>query len=200
MSNKRLYFFMKYTAIAGVAAWVGWSFYAYLNSRGPGDFEYHAAVNYFSDGYYQQALQEYEQAIRKNANHLAAKLGKAETLIMLQREREAIKVYEELLKIQPDNAGHYRNLGIAYDRLKEPENALKYYKKALALMPDIADGPSWLTRFLRNQSKKPPDIVERTAYLETQLALPEQQRLLYMPELDKTQKPYKILESLPSTK
>ncbi|MDZ7804627.1 hypothetical protein [Thiohalophilus sp.] len=40
-------------------------------------------------------------------------------------------------------------------------------------MPELADGPSWITRFLHLQPEKPPTIDDRARYLKEQLALPE---------------------------
>jgi hypothetical protein len=62
---------------------------------------------------------------------------------------------------------------------------------ALDLDPTIADGPHWLTRFLRNQAEAPPTIADRAAYLRAELAKPEGERVLLMPEVDSQQRPYK---------
>jgi hypothetical protein len=70
------------------------------------------------------------------------------------------------------------------------EAALADYDKALALDPEVARGPHWLTRFLRNQPQAPPTIADRAAYLRAELAKPESERLLRVPELDRQQRPY----------
>ena len=189
--TERSYRFLKTTALTMALAWVAWSVYDFTQDKAPGDFAYHAASNYFAEGDYPHALAEYQSALRAAPDHLAAKRGLAETLIMLGREREAIALYQELLAIAPENAGFYANLGIAYDRLGEHQKALQNYTSALELAPDIADGPSWLTRFLRKQYEKPPSIAERAAYLRQQLALPKEQQVLALPSLDQEQQPYK---------
>lgn len=168
-------------------AWIGWMVFDFIQAKAPGDFAYHAASNYFADGDYVRALDEYQNALRENPDHQAAQRGQAETLIMLNREAEAITLLSQL----PDSAGTYANLGIAYDRLGQHEQALMHYQHALKLDPELASGPSWLTRFLRNQYEKPPGIAERAQYLQHQLALPPEQRLLRLPEVDQTQRPYK---------
>lgn len=189
--NKSLYPFLKYLAVVSAIAWVIWSAYDYLRVNEPGDFAYHAGSNYFSDAHYDKALAEYERALTEAPGHLAAKRGRAESLIMLNRELEAVDAYQELLSIQPNNAGHYANIGIAYDRLGQHQKALQSYQKAIQLDAEISDGPGWLTRFLRNQPEKPAGIIERAEYIKAQLALPEQQRVLSMPEIDAKQQPYK---------
>ena len=189
--NDQLYPFLKYAAIVAALAWVTWSVYDYLRSNEPGDFAYHAGSNYFADGHYDKALREYEKALTEAPEHIPSKRGRAETLIMINREADAIIAYQELLNIQSDNAGYYANLGIAHDRLGEHRKALQNYEKAISLDSEIASGPSWLTRFLRNQEHKPPGIIERAHYVKEQLALPEQQRVLKISEMDAEQRPYK---------
>lgn len=186
------YRFLKYTAFGLALAWVGWSLYDYLGGKQPGDFAYHAGANAFADEHYAQALDYYREALEIAPEHSAAQRGLAETLIMLEREREAIALYDELIARVPDNAGYYANRGIARDRLGEHEQALADYERALQLDASISEGPSWLTRFLRNQPEPPPGIAERADYLRTQLALPDDQRLLRLPGQDADQRPYKL--------
>lgn len=190
--NERLYRFLKYIAILVVTAWIGWSVYQKLYvSAKPGDYAYYSGSNYFEDGHYERALMKYNAALRENPAYLPAMRGRAETLIMLQRESEAIETYDRLIALQPDNPGYYANRGIAYDRLGEHRKALTDYEQALHLDPSIGDGPGWLTRFLRNYSDKPPGIADRAGYLRRQLSLPPTERLLRVPELDAHQRPYK---------
>jgi hypothetical protein len=70
--------------------------------------------------------------------------------------------------------------------------ALDDYEKALALEPEVAEGPGFLTRFLRKQAEKPPTVADRARYLREQLAKPETERLLRLPEKDEQQRPYKL--------
>ena len=189
--NERRYQLLKATAIAMAIAWVAWSVYDFMRAKAPGDFAYHAASNYFADGDYARALQEYQTALQENPEHFAAQRGMAETLILLEREPEAIALYQDLLKLDVNNASAYANMGIAYDRLGRHEQALQNYQKALSIDPELVDGPGWLTRFFRNQYEKPPGIAERAEYLRQQLALPEDQRILRWPDQDDAQQPYK---------
>ena len=189
--DERRYKLLKTTAIAMALAWIAWSVYDFMRAKAPGDFAYHAASNYFADSDYTRALQEYQTALQENPDHLPSQRGMAETLIMLKREPEAIALYQDLLKIDPNNASAYANIGIAHDRLGQHEQALQSYQTALRLDAGLAEGPSWLTRFFRNQYEKPPGIAERAEYLRQQLALPEEQRVLRLPEQDQAQQPYK---------
>jgi tetratricopeptide (TPR) repeat protein len=74
----------------------------------------------------------------------------------------------------------------------EYEKALADYRRALAMDPEILEGPRFLWRFMRNIDKKPPTIEQRANYLEAELAKPVEERLLRVPEIDKEQRMYKI--------
>lgn len=190
--DDRLYRFLKYTAVVMALAWIGWTIYdTFFASAEPGEYAYHAATNHFADGQYDQALVEYAKALQVNPDYTPAMRGQAETLIMLDREPEAIMVYDQLIALQPDNAGHYANRGIAHDRLDQFEQALANYVTALALEPKVGEGPGWWTRFRRNQPDKVPGIADRARYLQEQLALPPAERVLRVPELDAAARPFK---------
>lgn len=179
-------------AVAAALAWVAWLAYdALVRGKTPGDYAYHAAGNYFADGDYPRALAAYERALAAAPDHVGATRGRAETLIVLGRERDAVAALRGLLEEYPDSAAYHANLGIAYDRLGEYEAALHHYDTAQRLDDRIGSGPHWLTRLLRNQPEKPPGVAERAAYLRGQLALPPSERLLRVPELDRAQRPYK---------
>src|SRR5690606_14528018 len=103
---------------------------------------------------------------------------------------QALAVYDEAIARAPDFAGTYANRGILLDTMGRHEEALVDYTKALQLDPSIADGPNWLTRFLRKQAETPPTVADRAAYLRAELAKPEDERLLVVPEIDRQQRPY----------
>ena len=190
--DERRYNLLKYIAISMAVGLAVWIFYdKFILSTEPGELAYQSGVNYFADGHYEEALQAYQQALQEHPDYGPALRGRAETLIMLHRERDAIEVYDELIDLQPQNAGHYANRGIARDRLGQYEEALRDYQSALRLDPEVGEGPGWLTRFLRNQPEKLPGIAARATYLQAQLALPPSERLLRVPELDESQRPHK---------
>jgi tetratricopeptide (TPR) repeat protein len=190
--DDKLYRWLRGIAVGLTAAWLGWTIYdSFFGHTVPGDYAYHAGSNYFADRYYDKALEEYTRALRDNPEHLPALRGRAEALIMLKREGEALDIYADLIARQPDNPRHYANRGIAHDRLGQYHKALADYEHALSLNPAVGEGPGWLTRFLRNQPEKQPGIVDRARYLKQQLALPEAQRVLSVPAIDDAQRPYK---------
>ena len=86
----------------------------------------------------------------------------------------------------------YANRGILKDQLGDYTGALSDYREAIKLEPEVAEGPSFLTRFLRNQTEKPPSVADRARYLTEQLAKPEHERLMRVPDEDSKQHAYKL--------
>ena len=190
--DDRLTRFLKAVAIVVVVAFVGWAVYEKLVvGSAPGDFAYHAANNLFEDGFYERAAVGYRDALAEAPGHLDALRGLARSLHKMGALAEALAVYDEAIARAPDFAGTYANRGILLDTMGRHEEALVDYTKALQLDPSIADGPHWLTRFLRNQAEPPPTVADRAAYLRAELAKPEGERLLIVPEIDQQQRPYK---------
>jgi len=190
--DPRLYRFLKYTAILMAALWVGWGIYdSFFQARAPGDTHYHAANKFFEDGAYERALVSYENALFEADNHIHALRGKARTLMQLDRLEEALIYFEDAIAREPEFAGTYANRGILYDRMGKHEKALEDYLTALQLDFEVADGPHWLTRFLRNQPERPPSIADRAAYLATELKKEGVEQLLQVEEIDSEQRSYK---------
>ena len=189
--DPKIYKFLKYTAIVMVVGFVVFSLYdSFFVTRNAGDAPYHAANKLFEDGHFQRALEVYDQALEEDPNHVHAMRGRARSLLQVGRYSEALNSFNEAVALEPDFAGTYANRGILYDHMGEYELAIKDYRTALQLDPEIAEGPHWLTRFLRKQSEKPPGILERANYLISELNKPESERLLSIPEIDEQQRSY----------
>lgn len=190
--DESVYRYLKYTAIVLVVAWVGWSVYdSFIRDTAPGDQAFHSAERLFEDKAYQRALKQYERALQQNSDHVHALRGYARTMMMLGQNDEALRAFNDAIEYEPGFGGTFANRGILYDRMGEHELAIQDYERSLQLDPDIAKGPHWLTRFLRLQPEKPPGIAERAAYLRVELAKPEAERVLRVPELDEQQRSYK---------
>ena len=190
--DPRLYQFLKYTAIALALAWVSWSVYdSFFVARAPGDADYHAANRLFEDGDYARALAAYKDSLHNDPQHVHAMRGLARTLLQLGRFDESLVEFNNAIAMEPDFGGSYANRGILHDRMGQHERALEDYRTALQLDPEIADGPHWLIRFLRNQPERPPGIAERAAYLANELQKPASERILTFSEKDDAQRSYK---------
>ncbi len=190
--DKGLYRFLVWTAILFTIAWIGWSFYdSKIAPSNPGDLAYLEGNNLFEDGEYQRALDKYDEALNEDRNHIHAMRGRARSLMQLGQSPQALTAFNTAISLEPEFGGTYANRGMLHDRMGRYEKAIADYEHALALYPEVADGPHWLRRFLRNQPEKPPDVAGRAAYLRKELAKPENERLMRIPEQDAEQRSYK---------
>lgn len=190
--DERLYQFLKWTAITLGAAWIAWSIYdSFVRGREPGDTAYLDAETLFADGYYERALERYQEALDEAPGHFHARRGRARTLLQLGRLDEALAAYDRLVASRPGFGPLYAGRGILHDRAGRYEQAVADYERAIGLEPELDEGPGWLTRFLRLQPEKPPTIGDRARYLRAELAKPEGERVLRVPEIDAEQRPYK---------
>ncbi len=190
--DKRLYRFLVITATVMAIAWVGWSLYdSFFAHTEAGDTSYLAGERYFEDGRHDEAIAEYRRALTEAPEHIYAWRGLARAFMQLERSQEALTAFEEAIARAPEFAGNYSNRGILYDRMGEYDKALADYEQALRMDSKIAEGPGWLTRFLRLQPEAPPTIADRAQYLREQLAKPESERVLRIQEEDAKQRMYK---------
>lgn len=188
-----IYRTLKTLAIGLGVLWIGWMVYEGLaKEHVPGEKAYEAANRYFEDGQFEQAINEYDKALQGNSGLLPAIRGKARSLTQLKRYDEALVLFNQAIEQDPKFAPAYANRGILLDRMGQYEKAIQDYEKALELMPELAEGPNWLTRFLRLQPEKPPTIDDRAQYLKQQLALPPEERKLRDPDQDEEQRSYKM--------
>jgi tetratricopeptide (TPR) repeat protein len=202
MATDRVTRTLKAIAVVMVVGFVGWAVYdRFFGSVAPGDMAYHAGNQAFEDGLYERAADEYRAALKENPDHRHALHGLARSLHLAGRQDEALVLYDEAIARPPEPpedeaeraalAATYANRGILLDTMGRHEEALADYTRALEVDREVAKGPHWLTRFLRNQPEAPPTIADRAAYLRAELAKPESERVLRVPEIDAQQRPYK---------
>ncbi len=190
--DETLYRFLKYAAIAVAVVVVGvmvWE--SFFVEKIPGNTAYQQGNTFFEDGDYAQALREYESALAQQPEAPHYVRAKARALMQLGRNDEALAWFDRAVTLQPYFGGAYANRGILHDRMARYELAIADYEKALQLDEEVAEGPHWLTRFLRNQPEKPPTIKQRAEYLKQELKKPADQRVLRVPDIDAKQRTYK---------
>ncbi len=191
--DEKLYKTLVRVAITITVIWVGWSFYdGFFQESVPGAHSVQAAAKYLEDGQNEDALREYESQLKDNPDNVFALRGKAQALMQMGRSQEALDIYNYVIRLEPDFGVTYANRGILRDRMGDYAGALSDYEKAMQLEPETAEGPGWMTRFLRRQAEKPPTIADRAKYLREQLAKPESERVLSVPDEDVKQRPYKM--------
>lgn len=184
--------FLKWAAIATAAIVIGATVYSYLHEEAEkGELNYRLANLRLEDELYEEALREFDEALRLNPDHAPSHLGRALALMGLGASDAALQAFASAMSHRPDFAAAYANRGILRDRMERHEAALADYRRALELEPDLGDGPDWITRLMRNQPDAPPTIADRAAYLETELRKPVGARTLRIAERDDAQRSYK---------
>ena len=179
-------------AVISISGLVWFGYQHFLHVQSNEQASYLAANRYFEDENYQSAIENYTAALIADPTNLHARRGLARSYMQTGNYQEALQLYNEVIQAEPGFATSIANRGILHDRMQSYELAIQDYKRALQLEPELAKGPGWLTRFLRNQAERPPSILDRLKYLENELKKPEDQRLLSVPAMDEQQRPYKM--------
>lgn len=202
MNPRILRRFVVLCAIATFAMFSLWAVIDYFTASLPGDYEVRQGDILLTDKKYDLALERFDAALKVSPNHRGALIGRAITFLQSGRDDEAEVEFTYLIDyltrtLGADDptgrgvlAGAYANRGILYDRSNRPEQALADYRRALRIDPGAVEGPGLAHRIIYGNSR-PATVKDRAVYLEQQLALPESERLLRIPELDERQRAYK---------
>ena len=138
------------------------------------------------------------EALYKTPNHRGALMCKALVFISQKKYIKADLILTDLIiflekNLESDDktgvgtlAAAYANRGIIKDRNKKYEEALKDYVKALGIDHEAVAGPG-LGTIILNYKFKSSSVKERALYLNDQLQLPENERVLSIKELDEGQ-------------
>ena len=190
--------FVIYMAILTFVMFTVWGFVRSFMDRPPGDYETEVCDIRLKDKKYGQALEAANKALSKTPNHRGAMMCKALVFISEKKYIKADKTLSDLIiflekNLEEDDrtgigtlAAAYANRGIIKDRNKNYEEALKDYVKALGIDHEAVAGPGLGTVIL-NYKFKSSSVKERALYLNEQLQLPEDERILSIKELDEGQ-------------
>ena len=190
--------FVIYMAILTFVMFTVWGFVKSFMNRPPGDYETEVCDIRLKDKKYDEALEAANIALEKTPNHRGAMMCKALVFISEKKYVKANRVLSDLIiflekNLEEDDktgigtlAAAYANRGIIKDRNKNYEGALKDYVKALGIDHESVAGPGLGTVIL-NYKFKSSSVKERALYLNEQLQLPEDERVLSIKELDEGQ-------------
>ena len=190
--------FVIYMAILTFVMFTVWGFVKSFMNRPAGDYETEVCDIRLKDKKYEQALEAANKALYKTPNHRGAMMCKALVFISEKKYVEADKILSNLINFLEKNledddrtgigtlAAAYANRGIIKDRNKNYEGALKDYIKALGIDHEAVAGPG-LGTIILNYKFKSSSVRERALYLNEQLQLPEDERVLSIEELDEGQ-------------
>jgi len=206
MNAKVLKRFVIYMAILTFVMFTVWALVRSFMNRPPGDYETEVCDMRLKDKLYDKAIQAANTALEKTPNHRGAIMCKALVFISQKMYLEANEELNYLINFLKQNledddktgkgtlAAAYANRGIIKDRNKNYEEALKDYVKALGIDHESVAGPG-LGTIILNYKFKSSSVKERALYLNEQLQLPENERILSIKELDEGQvmhKPSKL--------
>ena len=172
-----------------------WALIRSFMNRPPGDYETEVCDIRLKDKKYDEAVEAADIALKKMPNHRGAIMCKALVYISQKQYREASDQLDYLINFLEKNledddktgigtlAAAYANRGIIKDRKEDYEGALKDYVKALGIDYESVAGPGLGTVIL-NYKFKSSSVIERALYLNEQLQLPENERVLSIKALD----------------
>jgi len=195
MNTNVLKRFVIYMAILTFVMFTVWALVRSFMNRPPGDYETEVCDNRLKDKLYDKAIQAANTALEKTPNHRGAIMCKALVFISQKMYLEANEELNYLIKFLEKNvedddrtgigtlAAAYANRGIIKDRNKNYQGALQDYLKALGIDNEAVAGPG-LGTIILNYKFKSSSVKERALYLNEQLQLPEDERVLSIEELD----------------
>ena len=187
--------FIVYMAILTFVMFTVWALVRSFMNRPPGDYETEVCDNRLKDKLYDKAIQAANTALEKTPNHRGAIMCKALVFISQKMYLEANEELNYLINFLENNvedddrtgigtlAAAYANRGIIKDRNKNYQGALQDYAKALGIDGEAVAGPG-LGTIILNYKFKSSSVKERALYLNEQLQLPEDERVLSIKELD----------------
>lgn len=168
----------------------------------PGDYEVRQGDILLTDGKFDEAIERFEAALAVSPAHRGAMIGRAIALMQSDRFDEAEAAFTATIAflsahLAADDptgravlAAAHANRGILYDRIGRHEAALADYRQSLSIDAGALDGPGLFHKIVYGEAQ-PSTIAKRAAYLDSQLALPPEERLLRVPEIDDRQRMHK---------
>lgn len=189
-------------AVATFVMFTAWAVVKQFVQAPPGDYEVRQGDILLGDRKFAEALAAFDAALERSPDHRGALMGRAIVFLQTEQHEEAEAELTHLIDflqktLEPDDptgrgtlAAALANRGILYDRTGRYAQALADYKASLAVDAGAVDGPNLFHKILYGNSR-PATVSKRAEYLSQQLALPEDQRVLRIPEFDERQRMHK---------
>lgn len=105
-------------------------------------------------GYFQKAYEAYSKAIQIENTLQAARIGKAIAAEKLGREKESLKILNDLLKINPDKPWEvYLQLSVVYEKLRNKKKTIEALNNCIESSPNPFDATLRLARLYITSSE-----------------------------------------------
>ena len=119
-----------------------------MKSQDPSSEQLQSVLNLYNQGKLQQALSDSSQMLERFPNSVVLYNIAGASNAGLMLFDAAIDSYKQALKIKPDYADAYYNMGIALKDKGDLEAAIESYKQALKINPDYAEAKADLVKLL----------------------------------------------------
>ena len=196
---KRFIFYMLLLTIGG---FVFWDVIRGYVAREPGDYYVETGSNRLVDGLYDEAMENFDKALAEAPDHRGALMGRALVFIQSEDYPAALDELDYLIdflnrNLEPDDgtgrgvlAAAHANKGIVLDRQGKYQEVLDSYVAALMTDEGTVDGPGIIRKVLYINPRA-SSVRDRARYIHEQLQLPEEERIMRIPELDAKQRMHK---------
>jgi tetratricopeptide (TPR) repeat protein len=168
----------------------------------PGDYHTKRGDQLLTAGDYEAAMESFDLALKEMPDHRGALMGRAAIFIQTERYDDALAELDHLIgylekNLDPDDktgvgalAAAHANRGIVLDRTGRYEEALDSYVESLKIDQEVVEGPGVVHKILYGGDRV-SSVRDRAVYIYEQLKLPEEERVLSVPEIDEQQRMHK---------
>lgn len=99
---------------------------------------YHRGNEFFNTGFYNNAVEDFSEAIRRNPKFAKAYNNRGNAYCRLKNFSTAIEDYTTAIKLEPNSPRFYNNRGFAYERMYFYKYAIDDYKKSISIISNFA--------------------------------------------------------------
>ena len=115
-------------------------------------------INLYTQGQMQQALSEASKMLEQFPNSVLLCNIAGSSNVGLMQFNAAIDIYKQALMIQPDHAGTYNNMGVAFNGRGDPEAAIHSYTQALKINPNLCEAYNNMGLALHSKGDLEPSV------------------------------------------
>jgi tetratricopeptide (TPR) repeat protein len=132
----------------------------YAQDKGTGVSEYVKAENLKKAAKYDEALPEYDKALKAEPNNFAYHYGKGNCLILKGDTTKGIASLEKTIEIKNDHIKSYEDLAKIYEKQKKYDKAIENYESTIKYDPDDKKRFAYKIEIIRilNKAKRYEDV------------------------------------------